>query len=204
MLLGPVLLGLGSLIYLNLQSSQEIKAQAAKAVYALEAPPVPSPTGFEPENAVVVPLTNGLQLFVTDCNRLHPWVVVSERPAPETLPKDFDFQAEKKPKSNSGVTLDLSTSIPVTASTPGQTNGNDCVYFADEKFQKLGGRLTALPLGDADQIAIEKEYWAAYANAKHEHHIGKAMAAAFISLWGFPAGIILWTFYRLVRFAVKG
>jgi hypothetical protein len=29
-------------------------------------------------------------------------------------------------------------------------------------------------------------------------------ASLFIGLFGFPAGLVLWVFYRLVRFAVKG
>jgi hypothetical protein len=93
MLLGPVVAGLVSLVYLNRQSAEEIKAQAAKAVYAVEAPPVPLPPGFTPENAVEVPLSNGTQLNVTDCNRLHPWVVASETLAPKLTSKEPDQKA---------------------------------------------------------------------------------------------------------------
>jgi hypothetical protein len=50
---------------------------------------------------VEVPLTNGTLLFVTDCNRKHPWIVTSETP---------DGKVTK-------------SSAPVP---PGASNGTDC------------------------------------------------------------------------------
>jgi hypothetical protein len=193
MLLGPVVVGIVALIYLNRQSAVDIKAAAAKAVYAFEAPPLPPGATV---NAVAVPLTNGVQLYVTDCNTLHPWVIESETPAPETLPKNFDFQAEKKAKAAASA-----------VSVAGSTNGSDCVYFFDEYQElarKYSGHLSAVPLGDVNQIAIEKQYWRAYVEARRTHRVENMMAATFISLWGFLGGVIVWVFYRLVRFAVKG
>jgi hypothetical protein len=196
MLLGPVVVGIAALIYLNRQSAVDIKAEAAKAVYAFEAPPLPP--GATVDNAVAVPLTNGVQIYVTDCNTLHPWVIESESPAPETLPKNFDFQAEKKAKA---------AAVSSAVSVAGSTNGSDCVYFFDqyqELAHKYGGRLTAVALGDVNQIAIEKQYWRAYVDAKRTHRVENMIAATFISLWGFVGGVVVWIFYRLVRFAVKG
>jgi hypothetical protein len=43
MLLGPVVVGMAALIYLNRQSTVEIKAEAAKSVYATELPSPPPP-----------------------------------------------------------------------------------------------------------------------------------------------------------------
>jgi len=87
---------------------------------------------------------------------------------------------------------------------PGATNGSDCVYFDEEPWVRYGGYREPVHLGGPAQVAIEKEYWQAYAKAKGHHRIENMMAAAGLSLWGFPAGIIVWLFYRLVRFAQKG
>ncbi len=157
MLLGPVVAGLGAFVYLERQIPVDARAQAARGVYAIDAAlekPRP-PAGFVPDNSVLVPLTNGVQLYVTDCNKAHP----------------IDLSAGLVPKiaPPSGVTLDLSRSIPLAAPIPippGATNGSDCVYFANDPFRKYGGYLTAVPLGDVNQIAIEAEYWQAYAKAK--------------------------------------
>ncbi len=61
-----------------------------------------------------------------------------------------------------------------------------------------------LPLGNPDQVAIEKDYWTAYKNSRHQQFGSEILGSLFIGLWGFPAGIALWIFYRLVRFALKG
>jgi hypothetical protein len=87
---------------------------------------------------------------------------------------------------------------------PGATNGVDCVYFDEEPWVRYGGHRDSVRLGSPAQVAIEKDYWLAYAKAKSQHRTENMMAAAVLSLWGFPAGIMVWLFYRLVRFAVKG
>jgi hypothetical protein len=93
---------------------------------------------------------------------------------------------------------------PKNPTTPaGTTNGSDCVYFKSEASD-LRWSLVSVPLGDENQIAIEKEYWAAYAKARHQHLLENGMGALVVGLWGFPAGFGIWLFYRLVLFAVKG
>jgi hypothetical protein len=79
----------------------------------------------------------------------------------------------------------------------------DCRYFYDP-FGNVGGRLVALPLGDKQQIALEKEYWIAYSESKRQSLVGSGLKSLVLGLWGFAAGIALWLFYRLVRFAIKG
>jgi hypothetical protein len=49
----------------------------------MKAPPLPAYRP-DPPWAVQVPLTNGILLFVTDCNRLHPWIIVD--PKSPTMP----------------------------------------------------------------------------------------------------------------------
>jgi hypothetical protein len=80
---------------------------------------------------------------------------------------------------------------------------NHCRFFslADEP---KGWRLASVPLGNADQVAIEKDYWAAYKNSRHQHLAGEMSWSLFLGLWGFLAGLGLWIFYRLVYFAVRG
>ena len=81
----------------------------------------------------------------------------------------------------------------------------DCRNFSDDKFfADLGGVLVSIPLGNAEQVAIERDYWTAYHNSRHQELAGEMLGSLFLGLWGFPAGLGLWIFYRLVRFAVKG
>jgi hypothetical protein len=194
MLLGPVVAAPALFTFLQRRSVPEIKADAARAVYAFNVDSLPR--GSTLENSVLVPLTNGVQLYVTDCAQAHPWVISSTPAKPADPPAGL-------------------TSLPTVDSgpknfeqiPPGATNGTDCVYFKNkfsELEQKYGGRLVSVPLGEENQIAIEREYWQAYATAKSRHRVENAIESAFLSLWGFPAAIIVWLFYRLVRFAVKG
>jgi hypothetical protein len=186
MLLGPVVVFVVVFGYGQRQSIGGVKARAAQAVYATDVPP---PRGYTVDNSVVVPLTNGAQLYVADCNRLHPNVVKSE-PLPSGQAKPIFDMSKAQP-------------IPLEQQTlPGSSNGVDCVYFSD--FRKFGGNLVSVPLGEENQVAIEKEYWTAYADAKHEMRGENALLAGYLSLYGFPGGLAPWGLYRLVRFAVKG
>jgi hypothetical protein len=174
MLIGLVVGALVAFVLSERRSKGDIKRDAAKGVYAYESPSLPP--GYEPDPpAVQVPLTNGVLLLVTDCNRAHPWII-------------------SQPDGASKKTL----AVPA-----GATNGSDCVYFTD-KFHDLGGYLISVPLGDENQIAIEKGYWTAYAMSRHQHLLENALWSLILGLWGFLAGLVIWLFYRLVRFAVKG
>jgi hypothetical protein len=294
MLLGPVVAAPAVFAFLQRRSVEDVKAEAARAVYAANLASMPR--SFRPDNSVLVPLTDGVQLYVTDCSLAHPWVVSSQPPLMPNGDEQFttvqlkdgttlQFKGKLTPeqirakvaeyrtkigkqseqtgqeqyniklggqtytfKDKPGLTRDQAVqsainrypkfaqaynawtskqpSILETGSEafsqrqaaapppkrsaaapvpipPGATNGSDCVYFTDQ-FRDLGGHLLSVPLGDENQVAIEKEYWAAYAKAKSQHRVQNALESVFLSLWGFPCGIIVWLFYRLVRFAVKG
>jgi hypothetical protein len=197
MLLGPIAAVLVAFIYLERQSAEVFKAEAARGVYAIDA--AQEPAGFTPVNSVLVPLTNGVRLYVTDCAQAHPWVV-SSVPANN---KPADLPAGLTPLPSVDSATARFERIPPGA----HLEGGNCVHFSDpyqKELQQLGGRLSSIPLGDENQVAIEKDYWQAYAKAKSQHRIENMVAAGVLSLWGFPTGIIIWLFYRLVRFAVKG
>lgn len=76
----------------------------------------------------------------------------------------------------------------------------DCRTFSSDP---LDIRAT-VPLGNPDQIAIEKDYWTAYKNSRHQRPVEEMLGPLLFGLCGFPAGLVLWIFYRLARFAVKG
>jgi hypothetical protein len=111
-----------------------------------------------------------------------------------------------------GTVLHVRQCEPLPTPPPGYTldspvSRSDCRYFSNpyQDFdRKFGGRMVAIPLGDADQIAIEKEYWAAYSRAKRQTLLENGMASLILGLWGFPGGLGIWALYRLVRFAIKG
>ena len=181
MLLGPVVAVLVSFVFLEKRTIASIKAEAAQSVFAIDA--VQEPAGFTPVNSVLVPLTNGVKLYVTDCNQAH----------------QLDWFEQNAPNKSGNV-----TKAQTTVRVPAGAHGGDCVYFANDPFRQYGGFLTSVPLGEENQVAIEKDYWLAFAKAKSQHRTENMVAAAVLSLWGFPGGLILWVFYRLVRFAVKG
>lgn len=98
------------------------------------------------------------------------------------------------PQSSPYVEVRLSngTRLHVRRCDPGQTS--DCREFLN----------SACVLCDAEKYGIERDYWTAYNEARH-HDLGETMLVTlYVSLLGFPAGLVLWLFYRLVRFAVKG
>jgi hypothetical protein len=98
MLLGPVVVFVVVFGYGQRQSIGGVKARAAQAVYATDVPP---PRGYTVDNSVVVPLTNGVQLYVADCNRLHPHVVKSE-PLPSGQAKPIFDMSKLRLKKNTG------------------------------------------------------------------------------------------------------
>jgi len=87
-------------------------------------------------------------------------------------------------------------------------NPGDCRTFSEDRedgqAREVGGELISVPLGDANQVAIEKDYWTAYRNSRHQRMAGEVLRALLFGSLGFPAGIALWIFYRLVRFAIQG
>jgi hypothetical protein len=206
MLLGPVVVAPAVFAFLQRSSLQtDVKVDAARGVHAFDVATLPH--GFRLDNSVLVPLSNGVQLYVTDCSQAHP-IDLSAGFVPKATPS---APAAKKPSGAvdyDALAKHLGESQPAPIPIPpGLTNGSDCTYFSDQ-FNDLvhhfGGHLVSVPLGDKNQVAIEEEYWQAYAKAKSQHRNENMTAAAMLSLWGFPAGIIVWIFYRLVRFAVKG
>lgn len=174
-LLGPIVVAVAAFVLFERESIERAKTEAAQAVYASD---VKSLGGFKPDNSVLVPLTNGVQLYVTDCSQAHP-----------------------DPAAKLGPPARISGEIPVP---PGASNGADCVYFTDDAYKAYGGHLTAVPVGDKDQVAIEAQYWQAYGKTKAQARIESTLGAGLLSLWGFLGGFIVWLFYRMVRFAIKG
>jgi len=87
-------------------------------------------------------------------------------------------------------------------------NPGDCRAFSEDRedgqAREVGGELISVPLGDANQVAIEKDYWTAYKNARHQRIAGEVVRSLLFGSLGFPAAIALWIFYRLVRFAIQG
>jgi hypothetical protein len=80
----------------------------------------------------------------------------------------------------------------------------NCRYFSDW-FAKFGGQMVSVPLGQPDQIALERDYWTAYKAANQRDVVSTATASlVFGLLWGFTGGVCIWVFYRLVRFAIAG
>src|SRR5713101_6062451 len=206
MLLSRVVAVLVSFVFLEKRSIASIKAEAAQSVFAIDA--AQEPAGFRPVNSVLVPLTNGVQLYVTDCSQAHP-NDISAGPVPKTgrySPSDIDA-APAQHAPGAKPLFDMSKAQPIQAVPPippGATNGSDCVYFDEEPWVHYGGHRDPVHLGSPVQVVIEKDYWRAYAKAKGQHRTENMMTAAVLSLWGFPSGIVVWLFYRLVRFAVKG
>jgi hypothetical protein len=137
------------------------------------------------EKRVKVPLTNGTVLFVADCTKVH-------------ANDDLLDQAARQMSAQEDKPLDFKRALP-----PG-TISDDCVVFLDKFFAPLRGQMTAVPLGNPNQVAIESQYWPTYLHTRNQVFEGDLLFVVIFGLIGFPTGLILWGFYRLVRFAVKG
>jgi len=119
------------------------------------------------------------------------------------------WEAKRATSPRHAPLFDMSKAQPIQGVPAGVTlelaeADKNCRNFSDP-FAKFGGRgdpLVSVPLGNADQVAIEKDYWTAY--NKSRSYAGSAVGSLLGGLRGFPVGLGLWVFYRLVRFAVKG
>jgi hypothetical protein len=134
-------------------------------------------------NFVKVPLTNGMLLSVRQC----PDLDISAGLVKANGDADLAFQQAYKRS---------------------EEQKNDCRYF-DDPYGKLaaefGGRLVSVPLGDPNQVSIEKDYWAAYQKGMHGTILNSLTVSGLAGLlYGFLAGLGMWCLYRLLRFAVKG
>jgi len=67
MLLGPVVAAPAVFAFFQHRNVEDVKTEAARGVYAIDA--VQEPAGFTPVNSVLVPLTNGVKLYVADCSQ---------------------------------------------------------------------------------------------------------------------------------------
>jgi hypothetical protein len=156
---------------------------AAKAVHAVPAEELPSsslPPGLVAiDGTVAVPLTDGTLLHVRWCTT-----------------EPIDLTAGFVPVPPPGYKFDAT-----------QNTEQDCRYLSFTRtpdYKKYGLAPVSIRLGDPDQVTIEKDYWAAYKNSKRQSLVENGMASLILGLWGFPGGIGIWAFYRLVRFAIKG
>ena len=81
--------------------------------------------------------------------------------------------------------------------------GKDCRDFSGP-IRKVNGQLGSIALGSVDQLAIERDYWEAYKTSRHQRISLDILRSLLFGSLGFPAGLALWIFYRLVRFAIQG
>ena len=190
-LLGSLLTVIGIFLVLERGNRARTVSLAKSAVHAevdldyASLQPIPGEsTAAEPViNFVKVPLTNGMLLSVRQC-------------------PDLDISAGLV-KANGDVDVAFQQAYKRS-----EEQKNDCRYF-NEPYGKLaaefGGRLASVPLGDPNQVAIEKDYWAAYQRATHGTILKSLTEFNLAGLsYGFPAGLGVWCLYRLIRFAVKG
>jgi hypothetical protein len=186
-LIGLLLAEMGGAIFVLRRARQEGRSEAMITLHAVPAPP----KGYHVDNSVEVPLKNGTVLFVAACTQVH---------AKDDL---FDQVARQMKEGINKLkhqqTLDFSKGFKY----PPGTISDDCVVFRDDVTNKEW-TLTAVPLGEENQVAIEKQYWRSYLDARNRALENQLPPVFIVGLFGFPAGLVVWLFYRLVRFAVKG
>ena len=195
-LLGLIIGIMGVFVAMDRDDKVAAKEKAAQAVHAstpewqitlnFSKAPVQSAT-----NTVLVPLRNGMVLLARRCPGQIPIPPSGTLGEPVESRKQDIFDELTK---NDGLAKDDKNCRNFSFS-----GSNSQAYY-------LGDSLSlTVPLGDADQVAIERDYWIAYRSSRHQHFAGEMLRSLFPgSLYGFPAGLALWIFYRLVRFAVKG
>jgi hypothetical protein len=102
----------------------------------------------------------------------------------------------------------LHPELETSPQPPAGTKCKDGMFFTDW-FKQFGGNRsdsTSVSLGDVNQLAIEKLYWQAYKDYENRYPLGweTAILSLVFGAISAAAGLALWAFYRLVRFAVKG
>ena len=174
-LLGMALGAIGAYVFMDYEDRTNAIYQATIAVHGGMDWNVHAQHS-QPTHTVQVPLTNGAVLYVRRCEPDGPWTkYATGKDDTIKLPPGYE---DAKP----------------VVSTP------ECRKFITDPIAIRD----SVPLGNADQVAIEKDYWAAYKKARHYDLDGQLLGSLYVGLLGFPAGLVLWIFYRLVRFAVKG
>jgi hypothetical protein len=183
---------IGVFVAMDIDDRAAAKEKAAQAVHGSTVTQMQVTVDFNKAPAqsvtdtVLVPLRNGTVLLVRRCAGpipVPPGATVGE-PEPASLDE-----------------------LRAAVEAPSPPNCRNFSFSgSDPHAYYLGDSLSlAVPLGDADQVAIEKDYWAAYKNSRHQHLAGEMLGSLFLGgLYGSPAGLGLWIFYRLVRFAIKG
>jgi hypothetical protein len=187
-LLGFLCLTSGLFAKLEIDAKAAAKLGAARAVHAVQAidpsyvPGAQPGTLILPSDTVDVPLTNGTVLHVRQCSDNGP------------LENPFRFEPDKNyvTISNRDVLKELNEVA-------------NCRTFAHPFRELADERFFSVPMDHPEQVAIEKDYWAAYRETQRAYVTGYAAGLTLlIGLWGFHGGIGIWAFYRLVRFAIKG
>jgi hypothetical protein len=170
-LLGSVLTIVGSFVVLNRDERARATAAAKSAVHAeveldqSNFKPIPTDAIVDQEwkiNFVKVPLSNGVILSVRQC--LH--VDISAGLVEPNGDVDITFQQAYK---------------------QGGEEKHDCRYF-DDSYAKYGGHITSVPLGDPNQVAIEKGYWAAYKTAKRGTVLKSLIVSGWMGAYGLAGG----------------
>jgi hypothetical protein len=186
---GTVLGSIGFFMLWEQGNNRAERLAGQSAVHAIQADIPPNATNVHfnsPNNVVKVPLTNGKVLYVYQC----PDPDISAGLVEPHGDVDIAFQQAYKRDNE---------------------EKHGCRYFDDPQGKlaaEFGGRLAAVPLGNSNQVAIERDYWAAYKAGKRltTHEI--VMIAGYSGLkYGFPVGLGLWCvwcLYRLVRLAILG
>ena len=187
-LLGQLLATVGFFVRLDLQDRAAAKEQAKKAVHAFATTDslLPYLTGQTKLAFVLVPVAHEDKvLAVKVCNGSNVIDDVADR-ATNHPPEINKFIASQPEGCREFVDT---TNHPATPHHSGIGNGD-------------GGWQAMLSQGDPDQVAIERDYWTAYKQTRDR--TSSMLYALLTGLVGFPAGLGLWGFYRLILFAVKG
>ena len=185
-LLGLGVATMGMLVKLYMDVRITARTKAAEAVHAKDY----QIQGAEPSNSVaVVTLDNGTILQVRRCPNFDSKSAYESAgrmmAALETMARQNRASSGEAPARNDLV----SSKASKTMSKPEETvESSDCRNFSSTR---------------ADRGALERDYWTAYRESKHQALAGTAFGSLALALFGVPGGLGVWIVYRRVRMRRK-
>jgi hypothetical protein len=175
--LGLLLATLGLYAKVEADARRAARTEAAQAVHARDY----QLPGAEPSNAIVaMTLDDGTILYVRRCQKYDPKTTYeyADRLLAALEARELRRKGAAQPSFNARPRND--------APLPTADETLDCRNFS---------------FAPIDRASLERDYWAAYRDSKHQTLARTAVGSLAKGLLGFPAGLGVWIFYRRARFA---
>ena len=174
-LLGLLMASIGFFAKLYADARLTARTVAAQAVHARD----DQVQRVEPSHAiVVVTLNDGTILHVRQCQKYDPQTAYESADRLIAALETRSLRQKQAAQPNDNAQPRNKLALP----KPDETF--DCRNFSSTSY---------------DQASLERDYWTAYRESKHQALAGNVLGSLAKGLLGFPAGLGVWIFYRRLQ-----